>query len=301
MDGVAEANGDKQVRITKRDLELFHTLAMLKYLNAKQIAALFFVRPIRQTWDPVKSKTAAAQRISLLSPHYLSSSYIPGTHGEKCYFLGPEAITLLKADAEMADFRPPRYMERKTVGAIYNSLHDIPMNSLLINLMLLERLGFAINIRDMMGPGDLKFQIQIKRKYVYHPDAYVRGGVDTERACLFEFDTGAPSGEKIQHKVALHLEFRRQGMKSLLGINYNPVMCVLVPDLKRLSFWSRQIRTVKRARNSSSTFFLSTHEALDMRSIEQGHVSDKLLRNDCWYDDDGHKCCSPFRDARGVR
>ncbi|MBU0494380.1 MAG: replication-relaxation family protein [Chloroflexi bacterium] len=288
------------VRITQRDIDLFHALAKFKYLNTKQIAALFFVKPVCWEWDPAASKAAAATRISRLVPDYLDSAYIPGTHGEKCYYLGPAAIKLLKTDAELEDFRPPRYQERKRVGAIYNTLHDLPMNSLLINLMLLEKLRDDFTLREMLVGGDLSFRVMARREnkyYGYKPDAYVRARRETERACLIEMDTGAVKLDRFRKKVELHWEFtdRRLGHE-LLGLDYLPVMCVIAPDMKRLKTLARQVRTIKKEVQFGGNWpvFLATVEGLDVRSVENGHVTDKPLRDDCWYDEDGDPFHSPF-------
>lgn len=296
---------DKQaLRITKRDIDFFHDLAKLKMLTARQIAALHFVKPAREQWDADAAKSAAAKRIAaLVRNDYLIASYIPGTHGEKCYLLGPAAIQTLKLDTGFVDFRSPRYLERTRTDAIYMALHDIPINSMVINMMLLERLRDDFQIYDIQGERDCRFKVKTKNLSPdYRPDCYVLAGVGSEyrRACFFEMDTGAVDGTRLQAKIYLHLQFVYQRLKEDLGIKVDPVMCFLVPDKSRLRFVAQQINKTKRGSMRDVQwvrdfpFFLATHDDMDLGSVEKGYVSDNLIRNEHWYDDTGTVTLSPF-------
>lgn len=296
-----------EVRITKRDIAIFQLISKLKMLTVNQIAALFFVKPPRERWDMSKARSAAGKRISMLQRgEYLMSGYVPGTPGKKCYILGPEAVKLLKEDEELGALEDPRYFERKHTYAVYNSLHDLPCNSFVINLMLLSETRDDFYLDEVLGEKDCSFMIEGgKGTYNFKPDFYVQAGAGgMRRACFFEYDTGSVSAKKLQRKVYLHVRFIHEGMSEFLGLKYQPVMCFLVPDEKRVKFVGHQIRLIKSEykgtyakRLQGFPYFIAISKDMGIDALEEGRLTENPLHNKYWYDEDGDRFHSPFRDG----
>ena len=303
------AEGSKAgIRVSHRDQKLFDELNRMKMLTARQIAALFFVQPTRPEWDAAKSANAARRRISILKRHdYLLSAYVPGDTPEKCYYLGPAAVGLLRADEE-AEVHAPRYAERKETYALNSARHDLPLNSFIINLMLLEKIRSDFELAEFRGEHEMNFKMPPDR-LEFKPDAYVRGGLKGhKRACFFELHRGAVNASRVESKLFGHAEFIRRGMKKLLAITYNPVYCWLVPDMDRLVKVAACIRNFKIKYKqtygwlNNGFYFLATDEDMELGCLSQGRVSENPLHNRFWYNEDLAKFISPFRpeDNGGV-
>jgi hypothetical protein len=289
------------MRVSHRDQMLFDELNRMKMLTARQIAALFFVQPTRPEWDAVRSANAARRRISILKRHeYLLSAYVPGDTPEKCYYLGPAAVGLLKADEE-AEVHAPRYAERKETYALNSARHDLPLNSFIINLMLLENIRDDFKLAEFRGEREMNFKMPPDR-LEFKPDAYLRGGLkDRERACFFELHRGAVNASRIETKLFGHAEFIRRGMKKLLAITYSPVYCWLVPDMDRLVKVAACIRSFKIKYRQTygwldkGYYYLATDVDMDLGCLGQGRLTENPLHNRFWYDENLAKFISPFR------
>ncbi len=295
------------MRVSHRDQMLFDELNRMKMLTARQIAALFFVQPTRPEWDAVRSANAARRRISILKRHdYLLSAYVPGDTPEKCYYLGPAAVGLLKADEE-AEVHAPRYAERKETYALNSARHDLPLNSFIINLMLLENIRDDFKLAEFRGEREMNFKMPPDR-LEFKPDAYLRGGLkDHERACFFELHRGAVNASRIETKLFGHAEFIRRGMKKLLAITYAPVYCWLVPDMDRLVKVAACIRSFKIKYGQTygwldkGYYYLATDGDMELECLGQGRLTENPLHNRFWYDENLAKFISPFRhEDRGA-
>ena len=238
-------NKVKSMRVNGRDMQIFDELGRMKLLTARQIGALFFVRPVRPSWDVDRCAAAARRRISILKRNeYLKSAYVPGDTPEKCYFLGPSAVALLKSDEE-EQVHTPRYAERKETYAINSARHDLPLNSFIINLMLLEKIRDDFALSEFRGEREMNFKVE-RDKSSFRPDSYIRGGIGKgERACFMELHRGAVNASRIETKLYGYAQFVRTGMSKLLAITYNPVYCWLVPDTERLVKVATCIRSFK--------------------------------------------------------
>ena len=291
----------KGMRVNGRDMRIFDELSRMKLLTVRQIAALFFSGPARFNWDAERSAAAARRRISILKRNaYLRSAYVPGDTPEKCYFLGPAAVGLLKADEE-AHVHEPRYAERKETYALNSARHDLPLNSFIINLMLLERIREDFTITEFRGEQEMNFKMAPERTE-FRPDSYLRGGIGKgERACFFELHRGAVNASRTETKLFGHAEFIKRGMGELLSIGYNPVYCWLVPDMDRLVKVATCIRSFKTKYREAygwmnkGYYYLATDEDMEIRSIDKGRLTENPLHNRYWFDENLSSFRSPFR------
>jgi len=291
----------KGMRVNARDMRMFDELARMKLLTVRQIGALFFCEPARFNWDAQKCAASARRRISILKRHgYLRSAFVPGDTPEKCYFLGPAAVGLLKADEEAYVFEP-RYAERKETYAINSARHDLPLNSFIINLMLLERVRDDFTLAEFRGESEMNFKMPPERTE-FKPDGYLRGGLGgKERACFFELHRGAVNASRVESKLFGFAEFLKRGMRELLGIGYDPVYCWLVPDTDRLLKVAGCIRSFKTKYAKAygwlndGYYYLATDEDMEIRSLEKGSLSENPLHDRFWYDENLSHYRSPFR------
>lgn len=289
------------MRVNGRDMQIFDELGRMKLLTARQMGALFFVRPVRSSWDAEKSAAAARRRISILKRNgYLRSAYVPGDTPEKCYFLGPAAVALLKSDEE-ASVNAPRYAERKETYAINSARHDLPLNSFIINLMLLEKIRDDFVLTEFRGEREMNFKVSSDRQ-AFRPDSYLRGGIGKgERACFMELHRGAVNASRTETKLYGHAEFVKRGMRELLSITYNPVYCWLVPDTDRLVKVATCIRSFKAKYKdaypwlSKGFYYLATDDEMEIRSIERGSLTENPLHDCYWLNENLSRFCSPFR------
>ena len=264
----------KGMRVNARDMRIFDELARMKLLTVKQLGALFFCEPARFNWDAQKCAASARRRISILKRHgYLRSAFVPWDTPEKCYFLGPAAVGLLKADEEAYVFEP-RYAERKETYAINSARHDLPLNSFIINLMLLERVRDDFTLAEFRGESEMNFKMPTE-KTAFKQDGYLRGGLGgKERACFFELHRGAVNASRVESKLFGHAEFLKRGMREILGIGYDTVYCWLVPDTDRLLKVAGCIRSFKTKYAKAygwlndGYYYLATDEDMEIRSLD---------------------------------
>lgn len=283
----APAVDDKGMRLTARDLELLDFLSSAKVLTARQIGALYFMKPPCYEWEVEKTRAAAHRRISILmGGGYLRSARVPGTLAMG-YYLGPASAALLKA-AGLSEISLPRYAERKETYALANAMHDLPLNSLIVNLMILEKLRDDLRVLEFRGEREMGYKFP-DMETEFRPDSYLRLALgDTERACFFELHRGAAEASRIQTKLVGYAEFIKRGMKELLAINYRPVFCWIVPDMDRLGKVATFIRSfkIKYRRGypwvDKGYFFISTDRRLDLSSLDRGELSENALLPGCW-------------------
>jgi hypothetical protein len=291
----------KGMRVNARDMRISDELNRMKLLTVKQIGALYFVEPPRFSWDADKSAASVRRRISILKRHgYLRSAYVPGDTPEKCYFLGPAAVGLLKADEE-ARVNEPRYAEKKETYALNSARHDLPLNSFIINLMLLDRIRDDFMLAEFRGEQEMNFKMPPDR-IEFKPDGYLRGGLKgRERACFFELHRGAVNASRVESKLLGHAEFIKRGMREMLAIRYDPVYCWLVPDMDRLVKVAACIRSFKIKYRQAygwlngGFYYLATDEDMEIRSLDRGSLSENPLHNRFWYDENLARYKSPFR------
>ena len=288
------------MRITHRDMQILDEIARMKMLTSRQIGALFFVDPPRYEWDVEKCSAAARRRIAILKNQgYLRSAFVPGDTPEKCYFLGPAAIALLKA-ADESEFSTPRYAERKETYALNSARHDLPLNSLIINLMLLEKVRSDLQVIEFRGEREMNFKFA-DDEHEFKPDAYLRLVLkDEQRACFFELQRGAVKASSTETKLVGYAEFVKQGMRSLLAVNYDPIYCWLVPDMDRLYKVVTCIKSFKikyrKAYNwlDKGCFFISTDKHMDIASLGRGALSENPIKPGYWFDENLKKINGPF-------
>lgn len=287
------------MRITHRDMQIFDEIARMKMLTSRQIGALFFVDPPRYEWDVEKCSAAARRRVAILKKQdYLRSACVPGDTPERCYFLGSSAVALHKA-ADASELSTPRYAERKETYALNSARHDLPLNSLIINLMLLEKVRTDLRIIEFRGEREMNFKFDDAHEF--KPDAYLRLAVHGEqRACFFELQRGAVNVSRTETKLVGYAEFVKHGMRDLLGLNYDPVFCWLVPDMDRLYKVVTCIKSFKikyrKAYNwlDKGYFFISTDQHMDIASLGRGAISENPIKPGYWFNENLKRINGPF-------
>lgn len=289
-------------RITSRDLELFQQLAKMKLLTAKQIAALFYVKPPRVSWDPERGRAAAARRIAVLKRNgYLRSSFVPGDTSEKCYFMAPAAAALLGTGGGENVFAP-RYLEKKITYSIKFARHDLPLNSFLINLLLLAKVLDDFVIEDYLGEPEMNFTVQTSndKKTKFKPDAYIRGGLGVGRSSFFELDSGAPEASSVETKLLGHAGFIREGMEELLYTSIKPDFCWILPHLPRVKMIAGYMRAFKKKYTWMPTgwWYLTTVDEMEISSINEGRLTEAPLGGGRWYNEDLEVVSSPLAKKR---
>ncbi|MCG2796353.1 MAG: replication-relaxation family protein [Actinomycetia bacterium] len=297
------------ISLTDKNIELLEYLATLKMMTENQICALFYGKHDSFNLDMYKARNAMSGRISsFVKADIINKIPIPTQNNSRVsrqgYVLGPAGADILKEEREIERRQLPHWLQRRDTDVSIHATHNVLVNNVLINLIMLSRLKGDFFVDTWLSDRDCRFYIELKNndnKLLFHPDFFLMtsNGSQVGSPVFVELDRGRVSPKSLAIKIRRTFQYYESGKYKVdLTVPYFPKMAIVVPDQDRIDTFMHVIAAAKkhyprRANVDEFPFWLTTYEGVDVYAIDEGRVSTKPL-DPVWLSDQGVKWTSPF-------
>ena len=232
------------ISLTDNNLDLLEYLFTFKMMTENQICALFYGKHNSFVLDTLKARQSLAPRIAkFVKADIINKIPIPTVNNSRIsrqgYVLGPAGADILKEEREIERRQHPRWVQKRNTDVSIHSTHNILVNNVLINLMLLSRLKGDFTLEHWRSDRDCRFYINLKNsenKLLYHPDFFVStsNGSDTRSPVFFELDRGRVSYKSLALKIRRGFQYYESGKYKVdLPVDHFPRVAIVVPDQDR--------------------------------------------------------------------
>lgn len=297
------------ISLTDKNIELLEYLASLKMMTENQICALFYGKHDSYDLDMYRARNSLNPRISaFVKADIINKIPIPTHNNSRVsrqgYVLGPAGADILKEQREIERRQLPHWLQRRNTDVSIHATHNVLVNNVLLNLIMLSRLKDGFHVDTWLSDRDCRFYIELKnsdKKLIFHPDFFVMAsnGSQVDSPVFFELDRGRVSPKSLAIKIRRTFQYYESGKYKLdLTVPYFPKIAIVVPDQYRIDTFMNVIAATKkhyprRANVGEFPFWLTTYEGADIHAIDEGRVSTRPL-DPVWFNEDGIKWTSPF-------